>query len=311
MQIVSSNQVEYCQVTHRSLVANKKLLGLVYQGKLLVQISSYPLTKSQNAIIYGREEFLANKGRVLVLVVEEKDGFTVWREDVNLARVIQQSDKKKHFSTVQVVSKMRGLNGLDIRDRMYKLKNYPRCFIGSDAVSWLTSNLNISVKQAIELGQKLIEHNWIHHVADDHNFKNEYLFYRFYCDEEEIPKTFQLAFQNFAHGLATGEWELFLAMSTDDFNFSFPMGKFKGEHIGKEKAAEFFYYLSNRVFSQGLFLAVKRITYNSQTAVFEVISEGKMFETLYRNQGAISFDIRGDKISGYREYLSLVFPMLN
>jgi hypothetical protein len=31
----------------------------------------------------------------------------------------------------------------------------------------------------------MIEKNLIHHVLDEHNFKNEPLFYRFYLDEQD------------------------------------------------------------------------------------------------------------------------------
>lgn len=51
-------------------------------------------------------------------------------------------------------------------------------------MSWLRDNLGLSQAEAIALGQRLIEEKWIHHVTDDHQFKNEYLFYRFYMDEK-------------------------------------------------------------------------------------------------------------------------------
>ena len=41
----------------------------------------------------------------------------------------------------------------------------------------------LSLNEAISIGQLLIDRGLIHHVIDRHNFKNEYLFYRFYEDE--------------------------------------------------------------------------------------------------------------------------------
>lgn len=119
-----------------------------------------------------------------------------------------------------------------------------------------------------------------------------------------IAKT---AFDLFCHGLASGEWQSFLEMLTDDFTFSFPVEPFQGKNVGKEKAELFFNYVSTQVFTEGLFLIVERITSNETTVVFEVRSEGLMFGQPYQNRAAISFDVRGNKICGYREYLSVIY----
>ena len=69
---------------------------------------------------------------------------------------------------------------LDIRDRKYKFKTYRRCFIGSDAINVMISlNLASNEKEAMELGNKLIQSNIIQHVTKKHAFKNEKLFYRY------------------------------------------------------------------------------------------------------------------------------------
>ena len=78
---------------------------------------------------------------------------------------------------------MRGKEGVEIKDRRYKLTNYPLCFIGSEVVEWMQEKYSLSKSEAIRLGQELIDLKIIHHVADDHDFKGSYLFYRFYCDE--------------------------------------------------------------------------------------------------------------------------------
>ncbi len=35
------------------------------------------------------------------------------------------------------------------------------------------------MEEAIAIGQNLLEHKLIQHVCNDHEFKNEFLFYRF------------------------------------------------------------------------------------------------------------------------------------
>ncbi|MEI2583496.1 nuclear transport factor 2 family protein [Scytonema sp. PRP1] len=109
------------------------------------------------------------------------------------------------------------------------------------------------------------------------------------------------AFEHFQHGLATGEWNQFLDMLTEDFSFWFPMGKFHGLNEGKEKAKEFFQYVS-QAYKSGLTVTLDRVTSNETTVVFEFRDEGLLFGELYKNRVAVSFDVRGDKICSYREY---------
>lgn len=110
------------------------------------------------------------------------------------------------------------------------------------------------------------------------------------------------AFTHFEHGLATGDWQAFLEMLTDDFSFWFPIGQFHGLNVGKDRATEFFNYVSE-VYSEGLTLTLDRVTSNETTVVFEFRDQGLMWGKLYKNRVAVSFDVRGDKICGYREYL--------
>ncbi|OUL26930.1 nuclear transport factor 2 family protein [Nostoc sp. 106C] len=121
-------------------------------------------------------------------------------------------------------------------------------------------------------------------------------------DSENTLKVAQQAFEHFTHGLATGEWQEFLDILTEDFTFWFPMGKFHGLNEGKERAKEFFQYV-NASFSPGIKLtSLDRVTSNETTVVFEFRDEGLLLGQLYKNRVAVSFDVRGDKICAYREY---------
>lgn len=109
------------------------------------------------------------------------------------------------------------------------------------------------------------------------------------------------AFKKFTHGLETGEWEAFLEMLTDDFTFWFPTGQYHGLNQGKEKAREFFIFVSE-AFSEGLFVTLDNIVSNEKTVIFEFRDEGLFRGVPYKNRVAIAFDVRGDKICAYREY---------
>ena len=82
-----------------------------------------------------------------------------------------------------LVNDLRCENGITIQDRRYRFSNYPLCFVGNEAVKWIENRYLLSKPEAIRLGQELINLKIIHHVTDEHDFKNEYLFYRFYIDE--------------------------------------------------------------------------------------------------------------------------------
>lgn len=109
------------------------------------------------------------------------------------------------------------------------------------------------------------------------------------------------AFEYFSHGLATGEWNSFIDILTEDFTFWFPIGPYHGLNVGKQRAEDFFQYV-RETFSQGLSLTLDRVTSNETTVVFEFRDQGLMWGNPYKNRVAVSFDVRGDKICGYREY---------
>ena len=124
----------------------------------------------------------------------------------------------------------------------------------------------------------------------------------------ETLKIAQSAFQDFSDGLATGNWSKFLAHLSDDFTFWFPAGPFKGQNHGKDRAEAFFASVS-KIFTEGLSLTLERTLTDGNTVLFEVRSQGLMLGHPYENQAAISFDVAGDKICAYREYLGVIFQI--
>ena len=113
------------------------------------------------------------------------------------------------------------------------------------------------------------------------------------------------AFDAFARGLSTGEWDDWLGRLSDDFVFYFPSGRYAGRNEGRARAAEFFGYVRT-VYPEGLFATLDGVTSNETTAVFEFRDQGLMRlpsgDRDYKNRVAVAFDVRGDEITGYREY---------
>jgi ketosteroid isomerase-like protein len=110
------------------------------------------------------------------------------------------------------------------------------------------------------------------------------------------------AFDGLTQGLATGKWDAFFALLADDFTFWFPTGKYLGQHQGKAQAVEFFQYVSS-AFPGGIrVVEVLRRSGSGNTYVYEFRDEGTLRGEPYKNRVAISLDVCGDKICGYREY---------
>ncbi|MDY6785481.1 MAG: DEP domain-containing protein [Cyanobacteriota bacterium] len=178
MLILDSHQVEYCYVTRQVNSQTEKLLAIAYKDKLFLKIKSYNKDDRPKAIAKGREIFLKYKGQILFVLLEELTTLTLWYEDKQLRRIAPQRSGLEIL-----IEKMRGEGGLIVKDRRQGLQKYPRCFVGSEAVTWIAESLKISREEAVVVGQKLLIRKTIHHVLDEHPFKDEYLFYRFYEDE--------------------------------------------------------------------------------------------------------------------------------
>ncbi|CAI5779402.1 3,4,5-trisphosphate-dependent Rac exchanger 2 isoform X1 [Podarcis lilfordi] len=80
--------------------------------------------------------------------------------------------------------KMMCRQGNLIKDRKRKLTTFPKCFLGSEFVSWLLEIGEIHrPEEGVHLGQALLENGIIHHVTDKHQFKPEHMLYRFRYDD--------------------------------------------------------------------------------------------------------------------------------
>jgi len=97
--------------------------------------------------------------------------------------LLQAQSRISKDDVAALVEQMRGPDGLSISERRFRLIVYPHSFVGSEAVEWIMRTQKATREAAIKLGQRLIELGIVHHVSDEHSFKDDYLFYRFYEDE--------------------------------------------------------------------------------------------------------------------------------
>ncbi|MGF1515620.1 MAG: mechanosensitive ion channel domain-containing protein [Elainellaceae cyanobacterium] len=102
--------------------------------------------------------------------------------------LIQQQESLSESELRGLSKEMRGSDGIERRDRRYRLRLYPNCFVGSEAVTWLVRTQKTTREQAVAIGQQMVERCIIHHVTDEHSFMDDYLFYRFYEDDPHHEK---------------------------------------------------------------------------------------------------------------------------
>ena len=87
--------------------------------------------------------------------------------------------------TEKLAARLKGL--FDIKDRKYGFpsQTYKKCFVGSEAVKMLVDEgIASNEKDAVRVGNILLNAGVFHHVQDAHPFENNYLFYRFASDED-------------------------------------------------------------------------------------------------------------------------------
>jgi len=186
MQILTNKQVSYCNVSTEKTGGKEYLPGISFQNKTYIKEKFFTLEDEHNAIKYCKSKYLADRGKKSYILVKDSTGLTVWMED-KTAKMLGIEDPLeiiKKIDLEDLVSQMRSVGGIKIKDRRHNLKVYKQCVVGSEVCQYLIDSLELSIEQAIYLGQRLIEEKWIHHVADQHSFKNEHLFYRFYWDED-------------------------------------------------------------------------------------------------------------------------------
>ena len=179
MFILQPEQVNYCALNN--YVAGKmiQMPGLEYQRKLYVKGETYDQKDRQTALQQARQKLLDRKGQS-TLIVEAGETLSLWYQD----KLAQKVNTIWTVDLEPLVAAMRNVGGIHIKDRTFRLKTYRQCFVGSEAVDWLVSYLKSSREEAVQIGQRLINEKWIHHVLDEQTFQDQYFFYRFRWDEQ-------------------------------------------------------------------------------------------------------------------------------
>lgn len=201
MLFLDHTQVQYCKLQGK----DKTISGINYNGKAFIRVKAFPKEELEAAIKECREEYLDHEERskIPTLLIKEKNGVGIWMQNNNYkldqtanpegkqhstsesgsATAVKSTTDVNRISVRQLALEMRSEKGVEVKTRRYKLKLYQRCFLGSEAVDWITKRVKISRLDAVQLGQQMLDKGLCHHVLDEHQFKDEPLFYRFSEDD--------------------------------------------------------------------------------------------------------------------------------
>lgn len=148
MFILQAKQVNFCTLNSQVGQQIAQIPGLEYQRKLYTKGEVYEQNHRQTAIQKARQRVVELKGQPLILI-EECNTITLWYYD----KTATKANPSPTINLQELVAAMRTVGGIHIKERQFHLKTYPQCFVGTEAVDWLVSHLQISRQDAVELGQ--------------------------------------------------------------------------------------------------------------------------------------------------------------
>ena len=112
------------------------------------------------------------------------------------------------------------------------------------------------------------------------------------------------AFQLFLNGWATGNWQSFLDLLSDDLIFQYPAGTYKGRHLppnGKQKMIDWAQFHSDRGDRIQIKPTFKLL--NEDWALFCADSVGLYNGERYEGSEAYLLRVQDNQVIEYREYI--------
>ena len=196
MLFLDYTQVKYCKLQEN----DQDISGIIYNGSVFTRAKSFPKEELEAAIKECREEYLDHEERsqIPTLLIKGKKSIGIWMKssrhqasdttpisnsvsdnDQNNSATNSSNTDLSRISLKQLALDMRSSSGVEIKTRRHKIKLYQRCFLGNEAVDWIAKKVKVSRLDAMKLGQKMLDKGIFKHVSDEHQFKDEGLFYRF------------------------------------------------------------------------------------------------------------------------------------
>ena len=122
--------------------------------------------------------------------------------------------------------------------------------------------------------------------------------------EDSIHATARQAFDLFAQGWESGDFEPYIALLADEMNFWFPTGTHRGKFSGVAGREEMIAKCNDHT-QAGDRLTLhppQYVSSDGRSVIFEFDSEGLYGGQPYKGHNAIAFEVEDGKIVGFREY---------
>lgn len=202
MLFLDHTQVKHCKLQGK----DKTTSGIIYNDSIFTRAKAFPLEELEVAIKECREEYLDHEERskIPTLLIKGKSSVGIWMQNKRYKKEnileVSGDEKSSHresskssqdkstsdisrISVRQIATQMRSDKGVEVKTRRHKLKLYQRCFLGNEAVDWIVEKVKVSRPDAVKIGQKMMEKGLVNNVANEQQFKDENLFYRFNEDQ--------------------------------------------------------------------------------------------------------------------------------
>lgn len=155
------------------------------------RLTTYPevfLARDASAWMQRALKFSAEEALLAGLAMQDAGHiYHVVREQpfANKDFFFRQAKYPADFSWASFLSGFFSKDGPVRKDRTFHGKTYPQCLQGQEVFDWMRAK-GFSENEAMTIGQRLIDLNIIHHVADEQPFRAANLFFR--ACHDEIPK---------------------------------------------------------------------------------------------------------------------------
>ncbi|NEQ46714.1 MAG: nuclear transport factor 2 family protein [Leptolyngbya sp. SIOISBB] len=116
--------------------------------------------------------------------------------------------------------------------------------------------------------------------------------------------TARKAFDLFAQGWTSGNFDPYIAMLAEEMMFWFPMGSHRGKFSGPAGRQQMIAKCRDHEAAGDrlTFSAPQYVLSNDTSVIFEFEAEGLYGGKPYQGHNAIAFEIQGGQVVGFREY---------
>jgi ketosteroid isomerase-like protein len=120
------------------------------------------------------------------------------------------------------------------------------------------------------------------------------------------------AYQEFISGWATGNWQPFLDLLSDDLIFQYPAGTYRGRHLAlKGKPVMLAWANAHKDAGDRIQITPSLTVFQDDWGIFTAISVGTYNGEPYDGNEAYFLRVQGNQIVEYREYIGDIVGWLS